>query len=317
MYYLGIDLGGTNIAVGLVDENFNIVCKESTPTNAATSTDVEIVTSMALLCKKILDENNIDKSEVKSIGVGSPGTPDAVNGVVIYSNNLPFRNTKIRKIIQSVIDVPVFVQNDANCAALGEAVAGAAKDISHSVMITLGTGVGGGIIIDKKIYSGFNFAGAELGHHVIVANGELCSCGRRGCWEAYASANALKKQAAAAALANKDSYLYKLIDGKAENVTGKSAFDAMRNGDATGKAVVMQYVEYVGIGIANMINVFQPEIFIIGGGVSKEGNYLLDLLNDYVNSEDYCRDIAKTTIKIATLGNDAGIIGAAALGKNN
>ena len=315
MYYLGIDLGGTNIAAGLVDENFNIVHKDSIPTNAGSRNDKEVVKDMAYICKKILKDTNTDVSQVKWIGVGSPGTCDVENGVIIYANNIAFRDTPIRKWIQEEIDLPVYIDNDANCAALGEAYAGATKDAEHSVMITIGTGLGGGVIINKKIYSGFNSSGGELGHSIIMLDGEMCSCGRKGCWEAYGSATALKSQTYKAAMANPDSMLYKMIDGKEENVSGKTAFDAMRAGDPVATEVVNQYIKYFAAGIVNMINIFQPEILVIGGGVSKEGDYLIKPLMKYVEAERYSRDVPQTVIKTAILGNDAGIIGAAALGK--
>lgn len=313
MYYLGIDLGGTNIAAGLVDENFKIVHKDSIPTNADRE-DKAIVKDMAYLCKKILEDTKTDVSEVKWIGVGSPGTCDSKNGVLIYTNNIPFRNTPIRQWIQEEIDLPVYIDNDANCAALGEAYAGATKDAEHSVMVTIGTGLGGGIIINKKIYSGFNFAGAEIGHTCIEIDGEQCNCGRKGCWEAYASATALKSQTVKAALANPDSIVYEMIEGNPDNVSGKTAFDAMRKGCPVGTRVVSDYIEYFAAGVVNMINIFQPEILVIGGGVCKEGDYLIKPLMKYVEANRYSRDVAQTEIKVAELGNDAGIIGAAALG---
>lgn len=311
--YLGIDLGGTNIAVGLVDDKFNIIHKDSIPTNADRE-DKAIVKDMAYLCKKVLQDSGTDVKDVKWIGVGSPGTCDVENGILIYTNNIPFRNTPIRKWIQEEIDLPVYINNDANCAALGEAYAGATKDVQNSIMITIGTGLGGGIIINKKIYSGFNGSGGELGHTCIMVDGEECSCGRKGCWEAYGSATALKAQTVRAAMAHPESHLYKMLDGKAENVSGKTAFDAMREGCPVGAAVVDQYIHYFATGIVNMINIFQPDILVIGGGVCKEGDYLLKPLMKYVNEERYSRDIPQTQIKVAELGNDAGIIGAAALG---
>ena len=311
--YLGIDLGGTNIAAGLVDDNFNILYKDSIPTRAE-RTDREIVKDMTLLCKKVIADYGITQNDVEWIGIGSPGTCDPVNGVLIYTNNIPFKNTPMREWIQDEIDLPVYINNDANCAALGEAYAGAAKNVDHSVMITIGTGLGGGIIIDKKIYSGFNGAGAEIGHTCIAVGGDMCNCGRAGCWEVYAAANALKRQTYKAAMENVDSQLYKMIDGKKENVSGKTAFDAMRGGCPVGTAVVDQYIKYLGAGMVDIVNVFQPELLIIGGGVCKEGDYLLKPLMDIIVAERYSREVPQTKLITAQLGNDAGIIGAAALG---
>lgn len=311
--YLGVDLGGTNIAVGLVDNNHNIIHKDSVPT-LASRTDKEVVADIAKLCKKVLADANTDVSKVKWIGIGSPGTPDAAEGKIIYTNNLNMRNTPVRAWIQEEIDLPVYIENDANCAALGEAYAGATKGIDTSLMITIGTGIGGGIIINKKIYSGFNYAGGELGHIVICMDGKQCTCGRKGCWEAYGSANALKEQTAEAVKNNPESLLAKMVDNNIENITGKTAFDAMRADCPIGKAVVEQYIKYFATGLVDMINIFQPEVLVIGGGVSKEGDYLLNPLKEIINANVYSRDIPQTQIRVAQLGNDAGIIGAAALG---
>jgi glucokinase len=215
-------------------------------------------------------------------------------------------------------DVPVFVDNDANAAALGEAVAGAAKGASSSVMITLGTGVGGGIIIDNKVYSGFNGAGGELGHIVIVKDGEQCSCGRRGCWEAYSSATALirmtQQKLDECAASGRKTAMADLV-AKKGRVTGRTAFDSMRMGDEAAKEVVDSYLGYLACGLTNMINIFQPEILSIGGGVSGEGQSLIDALLPTIRKECYGGGTVKPTeIRIAQLGNDAGIIGAAVLG---
>ena len=311
--YLGVDLGGTNIAVGLVDDYFKIVHKDSVPTGAR-RTDKEIVYDIAQLCKKVIADTGTDISQVKWIGVGSPGTPDVASGVLLYTNNINLRNTPIRAWIQEEIDLPVYLDNDANCAALGEVYGGATKGADKSIMITIGTGLGGGVIIDKKIYSGFNYSGGELGHMVIVVDGEPCSCGRSGCWEAYASANALKKQTAEAIRSNPDSLLSELTGHDADKVTGKTPFDAMRAGCPVGTAVIDRYIKYFSSGLVNIINIFQPEILVIGGGVCKEGDYLLNPVKQFVKDNVYSRDVAQTEIRIATLGNDAGIIGAAALG---
>ncbi|MDR0405963.1 MAG: ROK family glucokinase [Clostridiales bacterium] len=311
--YLGVDLGGTNIAVGLVDDHFKILHKDSVPTGAQRQ-DREIVRDMSALCLKVLADTGTSASDVRWIGVGAPGTPDVASRSIIYTNNINMRNTPLGDWMREDTGLPVYLDNDANCAALGEAYAGATKGVSHSVMITIGTGLGGGIIINKKIYSGFNFAGGELGHNVIVMGGEPCTCGRKGCWEAYASANALKRLTREAIAAEPDSQMSELTGRDPENVSGKTAFDAMRGGCPVGTAVVEAYIKYFAAGIINMINTFQPEVLVIGGGVCKEGDYLLTPLKEIVAREVYSRDVRQTEIRIAQLGNDAGIIGAAALG---
>jgi len=313
--YIGIDLGGTNIAIGLVDENGHILHKDSIPTYADRHY-ADIIKDMAQLSLKVIKDAGYVIKDIKSIGIGSPGTPNKEEGVLVYANNFKFHNTPIREEFHKYIDLPVYIDNDANCAALAEAVTGAAKDVNHSITITLGTGIGGGIIIDKKIYSGFNDSGGELGHMVIHVDGEQCTCGRKGCWEAYASATALIRQAKQAAKENPGSVINQLVDSNLDKINGKTAFDAARSGDKTGGKVVKDYINYLATGIINVINIFQPEVLAIGGGICKEGDYLLNPLRELVQKHVYCTDIPQTEIKTALLGNDAGIIGAAMLGKD-
>lgn len=315
MYYVGIDLGGTNIAIGLVDEDGKIIHKDSVPTHKERSYQ-EILKDMAMLALKVIKDAGIEINEVKNIGVGSPGTPDCKNGILVYNNNLNFRNVPLRNELQKYIDLPVYLDNDANCAALAESVAGAAKGAQSSVTITLGTGIGGGVVIDGKIFSGFNYAGAELGHTVIMVDGEQCSCGRKGCWETYASASALIRQTKKAITENPDCLINKLVDGDLSKVDAKVAFDAAKQGDETGKKVVDQYIKYIAEGLINVINTFMPEILVIGGGVCKEGEYLLQPLREFIKEGVYGReDIPQTVLKTAQMGNDAGIVGAAMLGR--
>ena len=314
MYYIGIDLGGTNIAMALVDEDCKIVARAKVPTNAA-RTDVEIVDDMGRLAKQIIADNNLTEADIYSIGIGLPGTMDRETGVSIYANNLPFRGTPIRTIMNKYVNTKVFIENDANCAALGEAYAGAAKDVNHSLMLTLGTGLGGGIIIDKKIYCGFNGAGGEIGHKVIVVDGRPCTCGRNGCFESYCSATALVKLTKEAMEQDKASQMWQLCEGDISKAGGKTSFTAARQGDKTAQGVVDLYIKYLASGITDLINVFQPQVISIGGGVSGEGDNLLAPLVKQVQSEQYTKNIEQTTLCIAKLGNDAGIIGAAMLGK--
>lgn len=313
MYRIGIDLGGTNIAEGIVDDQGNLIHKDSMPTNMNRPAE-EIVKDMANFALKILADKGISLDEVSSIGIGCPGTPNAKDGILLYANNLRWYNVPVREIMQQIIDKPVYLANDANCAALGEAVAGGAKDVNNAIMITLGTGVGGGIIIDKKIYDGFNNAGGELGHAVVVVDGEPCTCGRKGCLEAYASATALIRQTVDAAKKNPDSLINEMVGGDFSKIGGKTAFDAMRKGDKTGTEVVNQYINYLAQGVINYINIFQPEVLLIGGGISKEGDTLLDPIREMAKEHSYSKDESKQTkIMRAVLGNDAGIIGAAML----
>ncbi len=312
--YVGIDLGGTNIAIGLVDKNGGIVHNDSIPTQAHRHY-TEIIKDMADLSLKVIEDAGYNVKDIKSVGVGSPGAPDKENGILVYANNINFYNVPMRNEIQKYINLPVFIDNDANCAALAESVAGAAKGKKHSITVTLGTGVGAGIIIDGKIYSGFNDSGGEIGHTVIHMDGEQCTCGRKGCWEAYASVTALIRHTKKAAHMHNDSLIYKSVDGNIEEINGRTSFDAAKAGDDIGEEVVQNYIQYIAEGATNIINTFQPEMLVIGGGISKEGDYLLNPLRELIQRNVYCKHVPMTEIKAALLGNDAGIIGAAMLGK--
>jgi len=314
MFYLGIDLGGTNIAVGLVDENSKIVYQDSTPTLASRPGE-EIVKDMCALCEKVVKESGHTMDEVASIGVGCPGTVDNKNGVIAYANNIRMENFPMRKLIQSHIDKPVNLENDANAAAYGEYIANG-NGVDDYIFITLGTGVGGGIIINKKIYRGFNCAGAELGHITLMVDGEQCSCGKKGCWEAYASVTALIRQTEAAIKKNPESLMAKIAerDGK---VSGRTAFEAAKQGDKAALDVVAMYEKYIAEGLVSILNIFQPEKLVIGGGISREGDYLLNPVKALVDKDDYNKHMPKTDIEIASLFNDAGIIGAAMAAANN
>ena len=314
MYRIGVDLGGTNIAAGLVDESYKIVRKKSVPTGADRAPEL-IVADMAKLCHALCEEAKVDLANVISVGIASPGIANHDTGVVEYANNLPFINFPIASMLSERFEnKPVYIENDANAAALGEAVAGAAKGTRSSVMITLGTGVGGGIIIDGKVYSGFNYAGAELGHIVIEHEGRQCSCGRKGCWEAYSSATALIKMTNEK-LEECRARKRKTVMADAPRISGRTAFDAMRAGDEAGKEVVEMYLSYLGTGLVNIVNIFQPEMISIGGGVSGEGQWLVDVLVTKIRAEEYGHGVVPgTKVRIAELGNDAGIVGAAVLG---
>ncbi len=312
MYNIGIDLGGTNIKVGVVDENYNIVGKSNIKTNLPRPSE-EIAESIAEGVRLACADAGISVSDVNSIGIGTPGVANRNTGVVLYSCNLGFNNFELGKVLGEKLGTQIFVENDANAAAFGEVVNGAGKGYKNVVVVTLGTGVGGGIIIDGKIYTGFNFCGGELGHTVIEYNGRQCGCGRKGCFEAYSSATALINMTKEAMEANPDSEMWK-IAGSLENVDGKTAFDGMRAGDKAAVGVVDMYINYLGCGLVNIVNTFQPELLLIGGGICKEGENLTKPLNEYIERESYCIDPNRSTkLDIAKLGNDAGIIGAAYL----
>lgn len=306
---IGIDLGGTNIAAGLVDDDNRIIAKTSAPT-LSDRPIAEVIDDIAGVCKRLVSGESMTMDNIESIGIGCPGTIDHNNGTVVYSNNIRMENVRLREELQKRLGKPVSVENDANAAAMGEyAVNGGGAD--SFVFITLGTGVGGGVIINGRIYRGFNGAGGELGHIIINTYGdEQCTCGNKGCWEAYASVTALIRQTKAAMRANPDSMMNEWAQ-KNNEVSGRTAFECAKAGDIAAQNVVSQYIKYVGAGLISVLNIFQPKLLLIGGGISKEGEYLLKPLREYVYAGDYNKFMPKTEIKAASLFNDAGIIGAA------
>lgn len=313
-YYVGIDLGGTNIVAGVVDEEYNIIAKASVKTNCPRP-EKEIADDMAKTALQAVKNAGLTIDDIEWIGVGTPGIANSSTGVIERANNLGFFNTPMVKYISESIDKPVFIENDANAAAYGEYVAGAAKGARNAVCITLGTGVGGGIIVDGKIYAGSNFAGAEIGHTVIEVDGAQCSCGRKGCFEAYSSATGLIRMSKEAMAQFPESIMNKMAEEKGK-VTARTSFDAMRAGDKAAKDVVDKYIKYLAAGITNTINIFQPDVLCIGGGVCNEGDPLLLPVKALVEKEDFANKSEKRTeVVIAKLGNDAGIIGAAFLGQ--
>ena len=310
--YIGIDLGGTNIAAGLVSELGEILVKGSVPTMSERPA-TEIVKDMAGLAKKLIEDYGMSISDIKGVGIGCPGSIDFKNGVVVYANNLRMEHFPLADEFRKYLDLPVKIDNDANCAAMGEYVA-SGNGVDNFILVTLGTGVGSGIIVDGKMIRGFNGAAGEAGHTTLIHDGEPCSCGRRGCWESYASVTALIRQTKEAMEKNPQSLMNKLAneDGK---VTGRTAFDAAKAGDEAANEVVKQYAVYVAQGIVDLENIFQPEMICVGGGISREGEYLLDPVREYVNKYGYNKYMKKTEIITAKLFNDAGIIGAAMTAK--
>ena len=312
-YYVGIDLGGTNIKAGVVDSEGNLINKLSIKTHAERTME-EIIHDMGQLAADCIKDAGMEVSDIEAIGIGSPGTPDNKAGVLVYSSNLPFNMAPMRKLIRDVIDLPVYIDNDANCAAMAEAIAGAAKGTKDSVTITLGTGVGAGVIVNGRIYSGFNQAGSEFGHTVLVSGGIQCGCGRKGCFVQYASASALARMTEEAAKANPDSVMNRLLEETGHS-NARIAFNAMREGDEAAKGVIDEYTDYLADGLANAINTFMPEVLVVGGGVCNEGDPLLIPMREKTMSRPYFGPgVPKTEIRLAQMGNDAGIVGAAMMG---
>ena len=306
-YAIGIDLGGTNIAAGVVSEDYRLLAKESVPTHAERPWQA-IVADMAALTQGLIRSSGLDPADCVGIGVGNPGVCRGDTGEVVYANNLNWEHVPLGTEITRLTGYPCRIGNDANCAALGEAVAGAAKGCRSVVLITLGTGVGSGILMDGELVEGEDGAGAEFGHTTLISGGVRCTCGRQGCVESYVSATGLIRMGREAAEKHPESLLCK------ENLTAYDVYDAKNRGDETAKAVVAQYETYLGEALTDLVNLLRPEMILIGGGVSGQGEALTDPLNDYVRANCYGREMSYVTrIATASLGNLAGIIGAAAL----
>lgn len=311
-YTIGIDLGGTTMTAGLVDENFRIIGKITWATKLPRPAE-DLEKALADLCRAVAKENKVDFSSVKYVGIGTPGSVNFTTGFVGYNTNFGYYDWNLGPDMEKLLGCKVYVENDANAAAFGEYIAGGAKGYKDAVVITLGTGIGSGIILGGKIVRGFNFAAGEMGHTVIVKGGRKCNCGRRGCWERYASSRALTEDTKAAMQEHPDTLMWKLVPDL-DHVNAKTSFDAMAKGDALAKQVVENWMEYVGCGLANVVNTFEPEVICVGGGVSNQGEVLLGPVRAYVEEETH--DITGgrvPEIRVCELRNDAGVIGAAAL----
>ena len=311
-YCIGIDLGGTNIAVGLLElDSKQIISKKSTKTLAPRSFE-SIAEDMVKLCHSVTSESGVKLSDVEWIGIGAPGV--VKNDVIVVAPNLDWHNVSLADILKEKTGIPTYVANDANAAAYAEYVWGCGVGASSLVAFTLGTGVGGGIVIDGKIWEGINGFAAEIGHMIVEEGGRQCGCGKRGCIEAYCSASAIVKEAKRAMKLYPDSRLWTLAGGDIERMNGYYPFVAGREGDFAATEVVDTFINYLAIGISNIINILQPEVVCIGGGVSGEGDNILIPLRNRVKYLSFGTDTSRTRIEIAKYKNDAGIIGAGLLG---
>ncbi len=310
-HYIGIDLGGTFIKGGIVDENGKIIISDKTPTEANKGGDT-VSANIASLAKSLLKKCGLTTADVVGLGIGCPGMVDSGTGNVIFSGNMGWDNFNIAAALTEKLDgIPVKVANDANVAALGEVKFGAARNCNNALMITLGTGVGGGVVADGKLIEGNKGAGAELGHTVIHRGGESCSCGRRGCLEAYSSATALIRDTKRAMLENKESKMWEI--GSIDEVNGKTPFDYAEC-DETAKKVVDNYISNLAIGLTNFANIFRPEVILLGGGVCGQGEKLIKPLQEMLNEDIFAGGKGpEVKILIAELENSAGLLGAASL----
>lgn len=306
--YIGIDIGGTTVKAALVGEDGKILRRSTIPT-VATRPYKEVAADIAAQIEELRAGDDIG-----GVGIGCPGAIDSTNGIIKYSNNLYWENVPLVRELHERTGADIRVCNDANAAALGETKFGSGKNYTDTALITLGTGVGGGLVVDGKLFEGYRGMGAEVGHTVIEVGGAPCTCGRRGCLEAYASATALIRDTVYAMQTDKNSAMWAYAGGDLNKVSGRTSFECAKKGDATAQGVVDKYIKYLAEGIVNIINVFRSQAVILGGGVSAQGEYLTKPLQALVDAQSYGGNSEfHTKILIATLGNDAGIIGAASL----
>ena len=311
-YRIGIDLGGTNIAAGLLDEEYRFLAKDSVKTESEKGFD-HVTDNMAKLCLKLIRQAGVDKADVTCIGIGSPGNSNPKTGVIVFAGNLGWHDVPLTETVAKKTGIDkVYLGNDADCAALGEFVMGAGRGYASLGMLTIGTGVGGGIVLDNKLFAPADSAGTELGHTTLIYKGESCTCGRKGCLEAYASFTALIRDGNRAADAHPESELAKMR-ARGERISGKTVFVAAKKGDAVAKQLVDDFIDYIAPGATNIANSFGVPLIVIGGGISKEGDYVADRIHQIVVENMFSGEKYAPAIKMARLGNDAGILGAGAL----
>ncbi|MCL2874109.1 MAG: ROK family protein [Defluviitaleaceae bacterium] len=317
MKRIGIDLGGTNISIGVISENCEISSKLVIPVKQAATggkQSKEIIDDIISGMLNLLKAEGLTYADIDLIGIGVPGIVNADSGVIIYTPNLELKNVPIKEIIEIKTKISVKISNDANCAALGEVLAGSAKGAENVILLTLGTGVGAGIIIDGKIYSGCYSAGGEIGHAVIAVDGRRCGCGRNGCFEAYASATALAKDALETLRCYPNSFLIEICENSLDKINGKMIFEAAASGDECAQVVVSRYIKYLGEGVITIVNIFRPEKIVLGGGIADAGDFLIKSVNEYIKDKCMGGDLLPVPpIVKAVLGNDAGVIGAGML----
>ena len=308
MYYIGIDLGGTNVAAGLVDETGKLLGKASVPTPRGAE---PVADAIAQAAKMAASDAGVALDQVKSVGLTAPGIIDPEEGIVFRAVNMGLENVPLVELVSKRLGLPGTLENDANAAALGEYVAGAGRGSKSLLAITLGTGVGAGAVLEGKLYTGFNYTAFEAGHTVIRRGGRLCNCGRRGCWETYTSATGLIRSTREAMDHHPESALWKFAP-TLEEVNGKTAFDAADAGDTVAQGVLNEYIEDLACGLTNLINVIQPQVVCVSGGIARQGERLLGPVREIVDREEHNRSGKdRVQLRIAQLGDDAGVVGAA------
>ena len=311
-YALGIDVGGMSIKGAVIDKGGKIIYKYVYECKIRSGNE-EFVENLKVVLDNLRDYCKENSIEVKGCGIGIPGLVDSSKNIIVSASNIKTENLDLNAALRDY-NMNITISNDANVACLAEVKVGVAKNYKNSVLLTLGTGIGGGIVIDGKIFEGNKGQGAELGHMVIETDGVSCGCGRRGCFEACASATALLRYTVEEMQADTTSLMWKLVDNDVKNVNGRTSFDAAKEADPAAERVIYKYVKYLSTGIMNLNNIFRPEVFILGGGVSNQGDYLLNKIKEYCQKYNYgYKNSVIPDIKCASLKNDAGVIGAAFL----
>ncbi len=313
MKNIGIDVGGTSIKVGIVDEQGKILNKLSFPTLVERGHGA-VIADMANFSVKLIQDSGIPMDEIESVGIGIPGIYDVRRNIVPFCTNLFWHEVPLVQLMRKVLDKPTYVGNDASVAGLAETLFGASKGTKNSVFLTLGTGLGGGVVLGGKLFTGYHGVGTEVGHMIVEAGGVQCTCGNKGCWERYAAATGLIRMAREAVAKHPDSMILREAGGNPEKIDGKIAIDCAKAGDPVAVDVFRAFIYYLCVGIVSLINTFDPEVIILGGGVSHAGQMLVDAVNETLPGMVFCKEMPYAKIVLATLGNDAGIIGAAMLG---
>ena len=312
MYYIGVDVGGTNLVAGVVDEQGTIRNKTGKPVDRSLGAEA-LSEEIAQLALRACEEGGVSPDQIQAVGVGIPGLVDNETGMVVQTANMPFRDTPFREIFHRFWQVPVYLGNDANCAAIGEYWAGAAKGCSPAVVITLGTGIGGGMVVDGKLFTGYANSGMEVGHMIVYPGGQRCGCGNQGCWEQYGSASGLIRMTREEMERCPDSALWQICQGDLTKVQGRTPFQGAEQGDEASLRVLERYREALALGLVNLVNILQPEIICLGGGVSNaREELLLKPLEELMRQGSYDKN-SPTRLVRAALGNDAGVVGAALL----
>lgn len=313
--YIGVDLGGTNISIGIVDNNGKIKLMNTVSTNSEQKPQ-NIINSIINLINNTIKQSDTAKEDIDSIGIGIPGIINQETGRIVECINLPLHNVPLAELVKKEVKIPVFIDNDATLAGLAEHEIGVMKNSTTGVLMTIGTGIGGGIIIDGKLQTGYNGIGSEIGHMIVGQNDYDCNCGRNGCLETFASARALVNYTKKLIKqGNIETSLHKICNGEIDKIDGKMIFEQAVKGDKLANKAVDRMVKFLSIGIMNLISVIDPQVIALGGGISNAGDFFLEKVKTEVNNLKYFKTMPVGKIMIAKLRNEAGIIGAAMLGK--